>query len=736
MDLYTGTEEYDERANEPTVPQIEGLGETVPQTAAVALDRRPLLLYSDVTFSGDSGREFVLKASEVIAADGGEAQVYACYTASDPKKYAARIVLSVTPESDFPKRRTRLKVLDFLKRVGHNDNTHILPLVDEGSVDIGGKDYYVEIYPYCAGGDYGHRHNVSYDELCREVIPALNTALHHFHEAGLIYRDLKPGNIYKYNGQVVIGDFGISCDMTDGFATDKEKTGTLGYYAPELMSGAAKTASDYYSLGQTLWTLYHGDMMYERLIRAYRDEGPEAQRAQINDAMMSDRYYDLDDIAKVDAFFEVLIRGLLKYAPSNRFGYEQVNRWLAGDKSVANELPDMKFRGIFTKPFKIFGVDCWDDNDVWKVLCRDWERSRDFVLNGHLRDFYLSQDSEKAGTIESIVNKCRKGESRSGNDTEACVALAKIILFLSKNEVLFWKGRAFQKTADLGLIAEKERVKSGFNNSAYAVIATGLAEEWYAHIPGAKKETLNELNDIRTMLLSGYFGEETALLRLMYQFGGKDGECRIFGCRNLDEFVRYWLKDPKNVYGSGETGILLDSPDFFARLCALGYGEAVKVLLDAFFIRSDGGKRKPQPYLVKYELFFSFLELNTERSETKKLIRNFYHDYGPKAYLSWWRDNLGYYAFEGPEARILKEEIASAGTDPDAPLQVQRKQFERLEGLANRFDRFIEADLFLGSIGIKAISDDYVFCDNLSGTWGYEFLGQRAPVGFKYHLGL
>jgi hypothetical protein len=48
----------------------------------------------------------------------------------------------------------------------------------------------------------------------------------------------------------------------------------------------------------------------------------------------------------------------------------------------------------------------------------------------------------------------------------------------------------------------------------------------------------------------------------------------------------------------------------------------------------------------------------------------------------------------------------------------------------------MESDLFMSSMGIKALQVDNIYSDRLSAMWQYKFLGQDAPVGFKYYLGL
>jgi len=98
------------------------------------------------------------------------------------------------------------------------------------------------------------------DEAAR-IAAAVAEALDEAHRAGIVHRDVKPGNVMlTARGEVKVMDFGIAAAGYQSRLTDSGVTmGTATYLSPEQAAGGTATpASDVYALGVVLYEMLSG----------------------------------------------------------------------------------------------------------------------------------------------------------------------------------------------------------------------------------------------------------------------------------------------------------------------------------------------------------------------------------------------------------------------------------------------------------------------------------------------
>jgi serine/threonine-protein kinase len=136
-------------------------------------------------------------------------------------------------------------------QIHHVGESAGLPFLELEYVDGGSLDKHLDGTPWPAR------------KAVALVVP-LAQAVAEAHRAGLVHRDLKPGNVLlAADGTPKITDFGLAKLLTgdSGLTATDSILGTPSYMAPEQAEGKAKQVvppADVYSLGAILYTLLTG----------------------------------------------------------------------------------------------------------------------------------------------------------------------------------------------------------------------------------------------------------------------------------------------------------------------------------------------------------------------------------------------------------------------------------------------------------------------------------------------
>lgn len=152
-------------------------------------------------------------------------------------------------------------------------HTNIVPITDIGIHE--GLPYFV--MPYLPGGSLANRRLRDPNGRVKPMLPStlqlwlpqVATALDYVHSAGIIHRDVKPGNVFFNSAwHAFLGDFGIAKRLDDQEHPDADQPltatnisiGTPEYMAPEMFAAkaAANGRVDQYALAVVVFEILAG----------------------------------------------------------------------------------------------------------------------------------------------------------------------------------------------------------------------------------------------------------------------------------------------------------------------------------------------------------------------------------------------------------------------------------------------------------------------------------------------
>ncbi len=196
---------------------------------------------------------------------GGMASVYRGYDQTLGRDVAIKILKrDLASDSGF---RTRFRLeAQAASRMANQAIVRVFDAGEDVAADVNGERPVPFIVMELVHGtllkDIVARGPVPPAEAVRYVDGILE-ALEYSHRAGVVHRDIKPGNVMITDaGQVKVMDFGIARAVSDSSSTVAETTsilGTAAYFSPEQAKGEPVDArADVYSTGIVLYELLTG----------------------------------------------------------------------------------------------------------------------------------------------------------------------------------------------------------------------------------------------------------------------------------------------------------------------------------------------------------------------------------------------------------------------------------------------------------------------------------------------
>ena len=666
-------------------------------------DRDPLLMTENPVLCGKCGGKYEILGQNYLGS-GGESQVFGARSLATDEYYVAKVYDEFKNTKSSINNRNR--VIEFIRANSDYKKTHLMPILDYGwiTVNLIGEEipisYPVDIIPCCENGLI---QKATYAELKNSIIPQIVEAIHLMHEEHLVHRDIKPGNIYRYNNVVVIADFGTSCDVGkyDIYGTQKRR-GTIGYTAPEVNQGYVETACDYYSLGCTIATLYKGEHVYQHLVDQ-KDMG--AINKSINEKGLP------LNCPKNEEDLQLLVDTLINMKASERAGYDDIRLWYSNYKEFERKFKDQKDKRP-KKSFEInyFNTICKSEEELSAVMAQNWEYAKRDLYRDRfniLPSFYSSYDATKGNAIGDVIEAKETAQNQD-------LGLAKILHIINPKGPLYWKGVTFRKSTEISVAIANKAVSK---DDIISMLMSGYVSWKLENTDGVAESEIHKVKNIEIIAAQE---KDLAYYYAKYVFSPADEQQDYLGLKTIDDIFAYVTKDPMD-FNQRCMHYMNDM-----MLAYIAFRDNKDTVLHFKNLMSNSDEKKNAQ--LSYALF-------GQLCQNKIAVQACYINYGPYSYLTWLRKNLDLYCFNSSAAEVIRTRILNTQLSSSENIKNLTKEFIYMEDIMKQFMKLFHNNVLLAYMGVGNDKEtNGITSHNSDAYFLEEYCGMLVPVGYIRYL--
>lgn len=596
---------------------------------------------------------------------------------------------------------TRSRVLEYMGT--EEGKRYTLAVSEIGLVEFSESKYYFEIMPYCPNTDLSDDGAFSFERIV-EIAKQLNDALHSIHQAGIIHRDIKPENLYEIDGQIKLGDFGIAKNGAMGRSNVTEHIlGTEGYAAPETRRYIYNEKSDYYSLGVTLATLFEGHFVFDNMNYEMQALAQESERLPL---------------LRVDANreqLENLLNGLCRINSKQRFGYEEVNRWLADHNYTGGGAEEE-----WPKAYRLLGDIYRDEQSMFEGITKDeehWEEAKTMLYSKIIEQFFMSFRTDLARAAQ-IADELYRAENRDKG-------LSVFLKNLFAPGPIVWKGYTFKSLAELG-----SKMVATQNPAAYSeLLQNHCISHWLSNTEGIKvdDETLKLVDAIEAVsatepeIACYWFGNSFAPEKMLQICNKK--------VSSIEELIDALFVSPNDFYQTDGYKKLLsrvDGADLYGFLFSFGYKEAVD---------KEWEHLRQCDMFNKTTILISMMDnIAVKANVDPAIIRKFFVDYGPIGLATYTQklvartEDKVYMALDADGKQALAK-ISGFKAPAAGNVDELFRAYTPLVESVDKLRRNLIENPHCILTGVY--ENKGVICCNLVGCFAFKIFERVAPLGFN-----